>query len=61
MFNKGRSIGTGIEFGGLILCRMPVELAKARDKYYKDLSLNQINSINARLREEQRKRWQGQV
>ena len=52
MFNKGESIGT-IEFGGLILCRMPVELAKARDKYYTDLSLNQINSINARLREEQ--------
>jgi len=52
MYNKGEAIDT-IEFGGLILCRMPLETAKGRDEYHKKLSLAQINSVNARIREEQ--------
>jgi hypothetical protein len=52
MYNRGESTNT-IEFGGLILCRLPVERAKARAKYYEEISLRQINSVNARLREDQ--------
>lgn len=52
MYNKGESVGT-IEFGGLILCRMPKEMADARNRYYEEMSLRQIDSINTRLREEQ--------
>lgn len=51
MFNNGESVDT-IEFGGLILCRLPVETANQRNNYYKNLSLAQINSVNQRLREE---------
>lgn len=51
MYNKGESVGT-IEFGGLILCRMTKEMADARNAYYEEMSLRQINSINTRLREE---------
>lgn len=49
----GSSNKDSIEFGGLILCRIPAELARQRQEYYKRLSLRQINSVNARLLEEQ--------
>lgn len=52
MYNSGESTDT-IEFGGLILCRMPVETDKARKAYHENLSMRQINSVNQRLREEQ--------
>ncbi len=51
-YNRGETTDT-IEFGGLILCRMPVETAKARNQYYKNLSLRQIQSVDQRLKEEQ--------
>lgn len=52
MYNRGESTNT-IEFGGLILCRMPVEVAAARTDYYTKLAMRQISSVNTRLREEE--------
>lgn len=49
----GSSNKDSIEFGGLILCRMPAEVAKQREEYYKRLSLRQVQSVNARLKEEE--------
>lgn len=53
MFGRSESSST-IEFGGLVLCRMPVEMAKARARYHEDLAQRQISSVNERLAEEQR-------
>lgn len=38
-----------IEFGGLILCRMPEELALQRDAYYENRARRQIGAVNRRL------------
>jgi hypothetical protein len=35
-----------VEIGGLVLCRMPVERAKAREKYYQELAARQIESVD---------------
>ena len=41
------SAGTGnVEIGGLMLCKMPREMAKARDEYYNQQSQNQIDSVD---------------
>lgn len=37
-----------IEFGGLILMRMPTEMVKQRDAYHANKAKRQIRSINAR-------------
>ena len=53
MFGRSES-STTIEYGGLILCRLPIELAKQRQAYFDGLSTRQITSVNQRLAEEQR-------
>jgi hypothetical protein len=41
------SAGTGnVEIGGLMLCKMPRELAQARDEYYNKQSQNQMDSVD---------------
>ena len=40
-----------IEFGGLVLCRMPEELAAARDRHFTNQAKKQVSAVNARLRE----------
>lgn len=35
-----------VEIGGLMLCKMPRELAKARDEYYQKQALNQMESVD---------------
>lgn len=46
--DRGRNL---IEFGGLILCRLSTAKKAARDKYFKNLSLRQIDSVNQKLRD----------
>lgn len=46
--DRGRNL---IEYGGLILCRISKAKKAARDKYFKDLSLRQVDSVNQKLRE----------
>jgi len=42
----------GIEVGGLLLCKMPVEKSQARQKFYEQKAEQQVNSIdNNYLRE----------
>jgi hypothetical protein len=41
------SAGTGnVEIGGLMLCKMPRDLAKSRDEYYNKQSQNQMDSVD---------------
>jgi len=35
-----------IEIGGLMLCKMPVEQARARDEYYNNQAQNQMESVD---------------
>ena len=35
-----------VEIGGLMLCKMPVELARARDAYYQQQAKNQMDSVD---------------
>jgi len=35
-----------VEIGGLMLCKMPVEKAKARDEYYDQQAQNQMDSVD---------------
>jgi len=38
-----------VELGGLILCKIPEERAKARNEYYNNLSHAQINAVESNL------------
>lgn len=41
-----------VEIGGLMLCKIPVEMARAREEYYQNQALAQANSVdNNYLRE----------
>jgi len=35
-----------VEIGGLMLCKMPTEMAKARDAYYNKQAQNQMDSVD---------------
>lgn len=35
-----------IEIGGLVLCKAPIEVIKARDAYYADMTLKQAQSVD---------------
>jgi hypothetical protein len=35
-----------VEIGGLMLCKMPIEKAKARDEYYDQQAQNQMDSVD---------------
>lgn len=35
-----------VEIGGLMLCKMPIEKARARDEYYEDQARNQMESVD---------------
>ena len=35
-----------VEIGGLMLCKMPIERAKARDEYYDQQAQNQMESVD---------------
>lgn len=48
--DRGRNL---IEYGGLVLCRMPEKMAKARDRYFEQKARAQINAVNQRLREQE--------
>lgn len=48
--DRGRNL---IEYGGLVLCRMPKKMAQARDRYFEQKARAQINAVNARLRDEE--------
>lgn len=50
MMRYGDGDSTVIEFGGLVLCRMPEELAKQRDSYYEQRALRQVGAVNQRLK-----------
>jgi hypothetical protein len=42
-----------VEIGGLMLCKMPTELAKSRDEYYQQQARNQMDSVdNSFLRQQ---------
>ena len=36
----------GIEIGGLLLCRMPEEMIKQRQKHYEDLAKSQLSAVD---------------
>ena len=44
-----------IGHGGLVLTRVPEEIARSRSEYFKRLSTEQIEAVDNRLREEQHK------
>lgn len=35
-----------VEIGGLMLCKMPIEKARARDEYFEDQARNQMESVD---------------
>jgi len=35
-----------VEIGGLMLCKMPIEKARARDEYYEQQAQNQMDSVD---------------
>ena len=35
-----------IESGGLLLCKMPVEMAEARDRHFRNIANNQMESVD---------------
>lgn len=41
-----------IKLGGLILCKMPEDRARARDAYYQELTRRQTQSVDAQLMKE---------
>jgi hypothetical protein len=41
-----------IETGGLVLCKMPLELATQRDRHYAGLAKQQVQSVDATLKNE---------
>jgi hypothetical protein len=42
----------GIEIGGLLLCKTPVEFTEQRDAHYRNISDSQMNSVdNTYMRE----------
>ena len=55
MFADARKRGTAemIEVGGLILARMPKERAEARNRYYANITAQQMQSIDQQLANEQ--------
>ena len=38
-----------LEVGGLVLCKIPSEVAKQRDDYYENLAQRQVQSVDERL------------
>ena len=44
-----------IGHGGLVLTRVPEEIARSRSEYFKRLSTEQIDAVDERLRQEQHK------
>lgn len=50
MFGRSSNSDT-IEFGGLVLCRLPEETNRQRNEYFTGLARRQLKSINERLRE----------
>lgn len=41
-----------VEIGGLILCKMPVEMIAQREKHYRRLANDQINAVNSNFMRE---------
>lgn len=39
----------GVEVGGLVLCKMPTERARARDEYFRKVTKAQMASVDANL------------
>lgn len=50
---RQRGEATMVEVGGLILARMPREMAEARRKYYETLTAQQMQSVDQQLANEQ--------
>lgn len=50
---RQRGDATLVEVGGLILARMPREMAEARRKYYESLTAQQMQSVDQQLANEQ--------
>jgi hypothetical protein len=42
----GNAATGNVEIGGLMLCKMPAETAKARDEYYNQQAQNQMDSVD---------------
>jgi hypothetical protein len=42
----GQNTSGNVEIGGLMLCKMPSEMAKARDEYYNKQAQNQMDSVD---------------
>ena len=42
----GNATTGNVEIGGLMLCKMPAETAKARDEYYNQQAQNQMDSVD---------------
>lgn len=38
-----------LEFGGLVLCKMPAEMARQRDEYYRAAALGQMEAVDNTL------------
>lgn len=36
----------GVEIGGLLLCKLPIETAESRNKYHSDLAQKQLESVD---------------
>lgn len=45
----GRKKGGNIETGGQVLCRMPASRARAREKFFQDKAVGQVEAVNKRL------------
>jgi len=42
-----------IEVGGLLLCKAPEEITRARSRYYRDQTVAQMNAVDSQLMAEQ--------
>jgi hypothetical protein len=42
----GNAATGNVEIGGLMLCKMPKEMAIARDEYYQNQAKNQMDSVD---------------
>lgn len=43
-----------IVYGGLVLCKMPLEHIKQRDEYYRNVANSQMTAVNQQLKEQAR-------
>ena len=54
--HKDKNVSGFIEIGGLVLCKMPEDVARLRDAHFKQATINQAESVEANLAKQEDKR-----